>query len=70
MSTLVPDRAIICATERPTAAKSDVSVATVEVGLGRCTSEANETSPSLRPVGTFHVIVPPEVCSSILDIAQ
>ncbi len=45
-------------------------VATVSVGRGMAAAAAAalETRPSLRPVGTSHETLPPEVCSNIFCV--
>jgi hypothetical protein len=47
-------------------------VATVAVGRGKKVpgSELEETNPSLRPVGTSHVILPPDICRQIIKTAK
>jgi hypothetical protein len=53
--------------KRCTPANLGWSVTTLELGPGKKVdrSEADNTSPSLQPVGTFHVILPPGACSKL-----
>jgi len=53
--------------KRRTPANLDWSVTTLELGPGKKVdrSEADNTSPSLQPVGTFNVILPPGACSKL-----
>jgi hypothetical protein len=58
--------------KRLTPGNLDWSVTTLELGPGKKVdrSEADNTSPSLQPVGTFHVILPPGACSKLGNTTQ
>ncbi len=58
--------------KRHTPANLDWRVTTLELGPGKKVdrSEADNTSPSLQPVGTFHVILPPGACSKLDNTTQ